>query len=429
MNTSRTLPIRAAAVALVLLAGIVPTGIGAASLDRIAAVVNGDAVLASEVDRRFRHIVFDLRQASSRLPAREVLVGRAVDELILERLQLRIAEDLGLRITDDELERTLAAIARRYGTDSAGLRRSIEGAGIPFSEFRNRIHNDLLIERVRQREVLNRISVSDAEIDRYLAQPGQASVAADEYLVGHLLIPRSGDEAAARRQVEEVRRRLEAGEAFADLARAYSAGGQAAEGGILGWRTAASLPSLFAGLVPQLEPGGPSRVVESSSGFHVIVLIDERTPGQSFVRQTRASHILVVPDARVTGEEARLRLERLRGRILQGEDFAALARAHSDDPVSAVRGGDLGWLSPGMAPPTFQAMMDGLDEGALSEPFRSASGWHLLKVGKRRNHDNTEEVRRSRARSAIFERKAGEELAAWLGRLRDSAFVRIRPDG
>ena len=416
----------AAAVGLVVAASGAESG--AASLDRVAAVVNGDAILASEVERRLRHVVFDLRQASARLPAREELVSRAVNELVLERLQLRIAEDLGLRITDGEMSRTLAAIARRYGVDTRGLRRSMETAGIPFSEFRSRVHDDLLIERVRQREVLSRISVTGAEVDRYLARPAKPLASAEEYLVGHILIPRSDDEAAARRLAEEVLRRLRAGETFSYLARRHSAGGQADEGGILGWRTAAALPSLFADLVPRLAPGDTSGVIESPSGFHIVKLVDARTSDRSFVRQTLASHILVMPDALVTGEEARSRLERLRARVLQGEDFGELARFHSDDPASAVRGGDLGWLSPGMAPPDFESMMDRLGEGELSEPFETAAGWHLLKVEARRNHDNTEEVERNRARNAIFGRKAGEELAAWLTRLRDDAFIRIRLD-
>ena len=429
MSAPRARPSRfLAAFALALLAASVPPASFGATLDRVAAVVNGNAILMSEVERRFRHLVFDLRQGSTRLPTRQTLVRRAVEELILERLQLRIAEDLGLRITNREIDRAVASIARRHDLGPADLRRSIESAGIPFSEFRNRIHDDLLMERVRQRELLSRISVSDAEIDRYLAQPTQARPTVREYLVAHVLVSRSDGEAAARERMEEVLRGLQAGEDFADLARRHSSDRHAAEGGILGWRPADALPSAFAGLVPQLQPGEVSGVIESPSGFHLVKLIDTRRSGQSFVRQTRAFHILVIPDALVTGKEARSRLERLRGRLVQGEDFRELARFHSDDAASAVRGGDLGWLSPGTAPPDFEAVMDGLGEGELSEPFESALGWHLLKVEARRDHDNTEEVERNRARNAIFERKAGEALNAWLGRLRDSAFIRIRLD-
>ena len=422
----RVLP---AAFALFVTALALPPGdAGAAPLDRVAAVVNGDAILASEVERRLRHLVFDLRQRAVRIPNREALVYRAVDELILERLQLRLAEELGLSITDGELHSTLARIARRNDTDTAGLSRSIEAGGIPFSEFRARIHNDLLIEKVRWREVLNGIRVGDAEIDRYLAQTEPPPPEGDEYLLGHILIPRGDGEAAARARVEGILQRLQAGDDFSELARRHSSGGRAAAGGRLGWRTAATLPSLFADLVQRLTPGETSGVIESPSGFHIVKLINVRASGQSFVRQTRASHILITPTALVSDDEARERLLRLRERIRFGANFGELARSHSDDTPSAVRGGDLGWVNPGTMAPDFEAVMNRLGEGELSEPFRSTAGWHLLRVVDRRNHDNTEEVRRNRARNAVFDRKANEELTAWLAQLRDGAFIRIRVD-
>ncbi len=410
----------AAALLLVVLSGT------AAELDRVAAVVNGDAILVSEVERRFQHLVFDLRQTSSELPTRNALVRRSLDELILERLQLRIAERLGLRISDDTVDRTIESIARRHNATPADLRRSMEAGGIPFAEFRERIRNDLVVESVRRREVFNRVRVSDAEVARYLAQPDQAPAQGDEFLVGHILISRPDDAAAARAAAEDVLRRLQAGESFADLARRHSSGARAAEGGILGWRSAAALPSLFAEIVPRLERGETSDIIEDLSGFHIIRLADARRAGQSVVRQTHAAQILVTLRPLVTDDDARLRLERLRERIAQGEDFGELARFHSDDTASAVRGGDLGWLNPGETALDFEAVMDGMQEGELSEPFKSSWGWHILRVLERRDHDNTDEVRRAQARHAVFQRKANEELTAWLSQLRDNAFVRIR---
>ena len=399
----------------------------AAELDRVAAVVNGDAILVSEVERRFRHLLFDLRRTSSDLPSRDALVRRTLDELILERLQLRIAEDLGLRVSDDVVDRTIESIAGRYNATVADLRRSLESGGIPFSDFRERIHNDLVADTLRRREVLSRVSVNDAEVDRFLSRPDRTPAQGDEYLLGHILVAVAGteDPAAARATAEDVLGRLEAGESFADLARRHSSGGRAAEGGMLGWRSAAALPSLFAEIVPRLEPGETSGLIEDPSGFHIVRLVDVRPAGQTVVRQTHAAHILVTVKPLVTDDDARLRLERLRRRILQGEDFGELARFHSDDTASALRGGDLGWLNPGDATPDFQAVMDGMREGELGEPFRSSWGWHLLRVLARRDHDNTEEVRRAQARNAIYQRKADEELTAWLSQLRDNAFVRI----
>lgn len=412
------------ATAVALLLAVRPAA--SAELDRVAAVVNGDAILVSEVERRFRHLVFDLRQTDTTLPTQDALVRRSLDELILERLQLGIGEQIGLRVSEDRVDRTIESIARRHNATVADLRRSMEAGGIPFSDFRLRIRNDLLVEGVRRQEVFNQIRVSDEEVARYLSLPNQAPAEGDEYLVGHILISRGNDDAAARATAEDVRRRLLAGDSFSALARQHSSGGRAAEGGILGWLGAASLPSLFAELIPTLEPGDTSRIIETASGFHIVRLVDSRPAGQSVIRQTHAAHILVTLKPLVTDTDARFRLERLRARILQGEDFGELARFHSDDTASAVRGGDLGWLNPGSTTPDFEAVMDGLAEGELSGPFKSSWGWHVVRVLARRDHDNTEEVRRTQARNAIFQRKANEELAAWLGELRDNAFVRIR---
>ena len=321
---------------LVLLLAVRPAA--SAELDRVAAVVNGNAILVSEVERRFHHLVFDLRQSAANLPSRDALVRRSLDELILERLQLSIAQDLGLRVSEDQIDRTIETIARRHNATVEDLRRSMAAGGIPFSDFRDRLRNDLLVEGVRRQEVFNRIRVSDEEIARYLALPHQAPAQEDEYLVGHLLISRGDDDAAARATAEEVLRRLRAGESFAELARRHSSGGRAREGGALGWLTAANLPSLFADLIPALEPGETSGIIASSSGYHIVRLFDSRRAGQSVVRQTHAAHILVTVRPLVSDADARQRLERLRGRILQGEDFGELARFHSDDTASAVRG-------------------------------------------------------------------------------------------
>ena len=413
----------AAAVAAFFLLALPGT---ASELDRVAAVVNGDVILVSEVEKRFRHLVFDLRQTGSRLPTQEALVRRSLDELILERLQLGIAERVGLRVSDAGVDRAIDSIARRHNATVADLGRALEAGGIPFADFRERIRNDLTVEGVRRREVFNRIRVSDEEVARYLSRPDGAPAEGEEYLVGHILIARGSDDTAARAAAQDVLRRLRAGESFAALARRHSSGARASEGGILDWRPAAALPSLFADVIPDLAPGDTSDIIESSSGFHIVRLLDVRAAGQSVVHQTHAAQILVTLKPLVSDDDARLRLERLRERILQGEDFGELARFHSDDTASAVRGGDLGWLSPGDAGPEFEAVVNAMEEGELSEPFRSSFGWHLVRVLARRNHDNTEEVRRARARNAVFQRKANEELTAWLGELRDNAFVRIR---
>ena len=415
------------AVAAALLVFVTLPG-AATELDRVAAVVNGDVILESEVERRIRHLVFDLRNSAAGLPAEDAIVRRSLDELILERLQLRIAERLGLRVSPADVERTIGVIAQRHNAGVDDLRRALAQGGIPFKDFSERIHNDILVERVRRQEVYNRVQVTKAEVDRYLARPDRAPESGDEYLLGHILVPRGEGGAAGRGHAEEVLRELRAGEDFATLARLYSSGGRASEGGLLGWRPASELPSLFAGVVPRLGPGGTSGIIEDSSGYHIVRVHDVRRAGQSVVHQTHAAHILVTTGPLVSDDDARLRLGRLRERILQGEDFAELARFHSDDTASAVRGGDLGWLSKGEATADFEAVMEELEESELSEPFKTGWGWHIVRVLARRDHDNTEEVRRARARNAIFQRKADDELLTWLRLLRDNAFIRIRLD-
>lgn len=425
MARLRGLPAAAAAAAAVAACLLTPPGT-ASELDRVAAVVDGDVILVSEVERRFRHLVFDLRQTGARLPTQETLLRRSLDELVLERLQLGIAERLGLRVSDVQVDRTIESIARRHNATLADLDRALRAGGIPFADFRERIRNDLLVEGVRRREVLSRIRVSDEEVARYLSLSDRAPTEGREYLFAHILISRADGDAAARAAAQDVLQRLRAGESFAALARRHSSGARASEGGVLDWRPAAALPSLFADIIPALAPGDTSDLIEDPSGFHIVRLLDVRSDGQNVIPQTHAAHILVTLKPLVTDDNARLQLERLRERILQGEDFGELARFHSDDTASAVRGGDLGWLSPGDAAPEFESVMNATDAGELSEPFKSSFGWHLVQVLARREHDNTEEVRRARARNAVFQRKANEQLTAWLGEIRDNAFVRIR---
>ena len=422
-RSARLRGLPAAAVAAFLLFALPGT---ASELDRVAAVVNGDVILVSEVERRFRHLVFDLRQTGARLPAQEALVRRALDELILERLQLGIAEQLGLRVSDTRVDRTIESIALRHNATLADLDRALAAGSIPFADFRERIRNDLIVDGVRRREVLNRIRSATRKSPDISPCPTGLRPRARSI---SSVTSSSPGPATMRRRGRRRRTccgRLRAGESFAALARRHSSGARASEGGTLDWRPAAALPSLFADVVPDLAPAiratsSRARADSTSSGSSTFA-----RPARAWFAR-RAPRKSSSPSGRwYPTDDARLRLERLRERILQGEDFGELARFHSDDTASAVRGGDLGWLSPGDAAPEFEAMVSAMEEGDLSEPFKSSFGWHLVRVLARRDHDNSEEVRRAQARNAVFQRKANEELTAWLGELRDNAFVRIR---
>ncbi|HHQ41118.1 MAG TPA: molecular chaperone SurA, partial [Chromatiales bacterium] len=226
----------------------------------------------------------------------------------------------------------------------------------------------------------------------------------------------------------EVAARARAGEDFAALAVAHSDGQKALEGGDLGWRKADELPSIFADVVPRMEPGEVSGVIRSPSGFHIVKLLEVRGDEPHVVEQVRLRQILLRPGELLSEEEARLRLEQLRERVLAGEPFEALARAHSEDAASAARGGDMGWLAPAELPPQVAEAIRGLGPGEVSRPFRTPAGWHLVQLVERRRSDDTEAYRRARARKLLRQRKVEERLQLWLRRLRDEAYVELRLD-
>jgi peptidyl-prolyl cis-trans isomerase SurA len=284
---------------------------------------------------------------------------------------------------------------------------------------------------LRQREVDNQVQVSDREIENYLATQAQQHSDA-EYRLSHILIA-SPEEAtpealaSARSKADAVLKRLRSGEDFAAVAAAHSDGQQALDGGDLGWRKAAEVPSLFADAVRTLHEGEISDPIESPSGFHIIKLTAVRGgPGITMVKQTHARHILIKPTELIDAEEAQRRLKRLKGRVEAGEGFDDLARGHSDDKVTAAKGGDLGWVSPGDLVPRFEQAMEGLKPNELSDPFDTEFGWHIVQVLGRRERDNTEELIRSSAREAIRRRKLEEAREAWMRRLRDEAYVEYR---
>jgi peptidyl-prolyl cis-trans isomerase SurA len=274
--------------------------------------------------------------------------------------------------------------------------------------------------------------VTPQEIENYLAASGEHLN--NEYRLSHILI--AVPEAAspeqvqqARTEAEQVLTRLHTGADFHQLAIAHSDGQQALEGGDLGWRRGGQLPSLFADEVKDMKEGQVSDLIRSPGGFHIIQLTGMRGQEKHVVRQTHARHILITPNTLVSDAEAQQRLERLRQRIVNGESFAELARSNSDDKGSGSQGGDLGWASPGQMVPEFEKMMNETPLNQVSEPFRSQFGWHIVQPLERRDYDNSEEIRRSRAVEALRERKIDEGTEAWLRQIRDEAYVEYRLEG
>jgi peptidyl-prolyl cis-trans isomerase SurA len=307
----------------------------------------------------------------------------------------------------------------------------LEDDGYDFSQFRETIREEMIITRLRKSEVEDRVVVSDREVDNFLATQTIQSGSEEEYELQHILV--SMPDAASPEQVQDAQQRLEKiqtllseGGVFSEVAAGYSDGQNALEGGELGWRKQGELPSLFAEVVPQLSVGEVSEPLRSGSGFHLVRLKDKKSAEVHLVKQTLASHILIKTNELATDEQAEERLQQLRQRIENGENFAELARAHSEDTGSAIEGGSLGWVSPGVMVPEFQEKMDGLAVGEMSDVFQSRFGWHLILVEDRREQNMADEFKRSKAREQLRQRKIDEEMESWLRAMRDEAYVEYR---
>jgi peptidyl-prolyl cis-trans isomerase SurA len=405
-------------------------GVQARELDRILAVVNDDVIVQSELEAAMQVVREQLRQQRAQLPPEQVLQRQVLERVILTRLQLQLATSTGIRVDDETLNRAVQEIAAQNRLSLSEFRDILEADGFSFARFREDIRNEIVINRLQQRQVTNRITVTDQEVENFLANQSAQGTEHTRYRLAHILIatPEAASPEqvqAARAKAEQVLAELRAGSDFHQTAVSVSDGQQALAGGDLGWREAGQLPSLFADVAVQLAPGEVSDLIRNASGFHIVKLVD-RQGEEHVVTQTHARHILIRPDELTTHTDARNRLEQLRERVLAGEEFANLARSHSADPGSAASGGSLGWVNPGDLVPQFEEVMDRLGPGQVSEPFETPFGWHVVQVLERRQHDNTEDVRRARARELIRQRKAEEELEVWLRRLRDEAYVEIR---
>ncbi len=403
-------------------------------LNRIVATVNDGVVLASELRKREARVISQLQQQQAQLPARDALQKQVLDRLILENLQLQMADRSGIRVDDETLNNSLRKMAGQNNMSLSEFREVLEQDGYEYISFREQFRNQITINRIRQQMVESRIEVSEQEVDNLLVTTSSVGSQNHEYQLAHILV--SIPEAASPEQVQAAKARargildrLRSGADFGQIATAESDGQQALEGGDLGWRKSSQLPSFFTDVVVKMKPGDISDPIRSPSGFHIIKLVDTRGGNQRhLIKQTHARHILLRPDALASEQQVQTRIAQLRERIEQGEDFAVLARAHSQDPGSGSQGGDLGWVTPGQMVPEFEKAMDELTPGGISEPVKSRFGWHLIQALERRERDDTEEHRRNSARESIRQRKTEEELQIWLRRLRDESYVEYHLD-
>lgn len=425
-------------VALLLGATLAPSGAACAEglsdsgvlLDEIVAIVNDGVVLRSELDAQTSAIEMRFRDQGGQLPPRDVLEQQLLERLIVVRAQLQRAERVGLNVPDERLNLALNSIAERNGMTLTQLPAALERQGIDYAAYREEMRREIMLEQLRGRAMSSRVEVSQREIDHYLAREADTGERND-YLISHILLalpsaPTAQDVAEIAAKAEDIHKRLEDGEDFAQLAVAYSAGQSALEGGELGWRNAGQLPTMVTSLVPQMQAGEVTKPIRESSGFHIFRLDDVRGAEKVIVTQRHARHILIQTSEILSADDAGIKLREIRARIEAGEDFAELAREYSDDKGSGSDGGDLGWAAPGKFVPAFEKTLDELKPGEMSEVFRSQFGWHLVELIETREHDSTLDVNRQKAFAAIRERKEEEETQKWLRELRDEAFVELR---
>ncbi len=400
-------------------------------LDRIVAIVNEGVVLQSELEEQMQVVAQRLLDEQTQLPPERVFMEQVLERLVTTHIQLQRAARMGIRIPDEELNRALTRVAARNGIEFSKLPAALASQGRDYAVYREDMRDEMIIDRLRQRDVLARIVITEREIDTTLARQERTLKDDLDYDISHVLLALASS--ATPGQIDEIQllaedihTRLNNGEDFAEAALTYSDGQQALTGGRLGWRKGVQLPTMLAERIETMQPGDITPPLRNASGFHLFRLNDVRGAERVMVTQTRARHILIETNEILDDDAARQKLLGVRARVVAGESFEDVARVISEDPTSAANGGDLGWQNPGTYLPQFEAVCDSLEPGQLSEPFRTPFGWHLVQLEERREHDSTEDIKRNKAIRDIQESKRQQELELWLRQLRDEAYVEYR---
>ena len=403
------------------------------TLDRVVAVVNNEALTLYEMNEQKRILVQQLRESRLQPPSPDVLDRQVLDRLITERALMQYAKETGIRVDDTTVERTILRIAQENKMSPDEFRKVLEREGIPYAKYREDVRREITIQRMREREIDSKIFISDAEVDNYLATVNLQAGGENEYMLAHILV--RVPEQSSPEQIEQRRARagealakVKSGEDFAQVAATWSDAPDAQQGGNLGWRTPARMPSIFVDAVRAMKKGDVSGVMRSPAGFHIVKLVDERGRNQpSVVQQTHVRHILIKVSELTSDVEAKAKIDRVRERIEAGAKFEDQARVNSED-ASSAKGGDLGWVSAGDLVPDFQAAMDRLKVNDVSQPVRSPFGWHLIEVLERREQDVSKDRQRDQARVALRQRKADEQFQEFIRQTRDRAYVEIKSD-
>ena len=400
-------------------------------LDRVVAVVDSGIIMESQLNSRVEEILVRLKSDKAELPPLNLLEEQVLDRLIIEEIQLQLAERAGIKISDSELNQTLARVASQNNLSLEDFRIKLEGEGTSYKSFRDTIRKELIIQRVQRGKVGSKIDISEQELENFINSEEGKTQLAEQYNVQHILLPvKSGsselETTEIKNNAESLIKRINDGENFEKLAASYSSGQNALEGGFLGWRSSAELTSLFADAVLDMKVGEVSSPLKSGAGFHILKLIDKRGNTVKFLDQTLARHILVQPSEIRTENQAEELINSIYQRLVEGEDFKQLARQFSEDPGSKMDGGELGWSNPGDYDPAFEQALNATEIGQLSEPVKSSFGWHIIEVMDRRNEDVSQEEQKNRAYQIIFKRKFEQELQSTLIELRAEAYVDIK---
>lgn len=402
-------------------------------LDYIVAVVEEDVVLESELTTEVRNITAKLKQNKVMMPPPFILRKQVLERIIVEKLQRQLAAKSGIQVSEEMLRASVSDIARRNNLSLDSFRQELENEGIGYKEFQENIRNEIIVNQLRAREIGSRIKVTDQEVNHYLETQGQIGEEKVQYQLGHILVSvpeaaSSGVIQKAQEKASQVISQLRNGADFRQTAIANSDSDNALSGGDLGWRTIANIPTLFVDVVSKMKVDEIAEAIRSPSGFHIIKLLGVKGLDKHIVTKTHVRHILVKTNELLNDAEARKRLGQLRDRIIDGDDFASLARSNSDDKGSALKGGDLGWVGSGVLVPRFEDTMKQLTINEISEPIQTQFGWHIIQVLGREDKDNSAEFQKEKVREEIRKRKIEEETELWLRRLRDEAFVEINLD-
>ncbi len=411
-----------------LLLGNVP--VTAEVLGKIAAVVEDDVILEQELNQEVSTIEQRIQASKTQMPPESVLRKQVLEKMIIDRLQRQLAEKAGITVTEEMLNNSAADIAQRNNMTLEQFRAELEHQGMTYKGFLDNMRNEIIINQLRSREIGGRIKVTDREVDHYLETQGKVGEEAAQYHLGHILI--AVKEAASASEIQKAQskadnlvKKLRAGHDFSQAAMSESEDDNALKGGDLGWRTVNDIPTLFADKVSQMRTGEVADAIRSPSGFHIIKMLEIKGFDNHIITKTKVRHILIKTNELVDDEEAKKRLLALKVRIADGDNFASLARAHSDDKGSALKGGSLDWVSPGDLVKPFEEAMTKLDINQISDPIQTQFGWHLIQVLDRENKDDSLEHKKNLVRDAIRKRKIEEETELWMRRLRDEAYVEI----